>query len=232
MYRKIELVLLILLLAGLVAVSRHLEKQASSSKVDTKENMIVIDCGHGGDDPGKVGINDALEKDINLQIGKRVKKKLEKKGYEVVMTREKDETLAEESSSNKKVQDMKARVALINETAPAVAVSIHQNSYQEESVHGAQVFYYSHSAEGEEAAKIMQEAFLLADPENTRQAKANDTYYLLKRTKIPTIIVECGFLSNRNEAELLAGEAYQKKVSDAIVSGIEEYLSSKRLESK
>lgn len=229
MYRKIELVLLILLLIGLVAVSRHLEKQTSSGKVDTKENVIVVDCGHGGDDPGKVGINDALEKDINLQIGKRVKKKLEKKGYEVVMTREKDETLAEKSVSNKKIQDMKARVALINETAPAIAISIHQNSYRGESVHGAQIFYYSHSAEGEEAAKIMQEAFLLADSDNTRQAKANDTYYLLKRTEAPTIIIECGFLSNREEAELLVSEEYQKKVAEAIVSGVEEYLSSKTI---
>lgn len=229
MYRKIEFILLILLLAGLVAVSRHLEKQASSGKVDTKEKLVVIDCGHGGSDPGKVGVNDALEKDLNLQIGKRIKKKLEKKGYEVVMTRDKDETLAEEASSNKKVQDMKARVALINETAPPIAVSIHQNSYQQESVHGAQVFYYSHSTDGEEAAKIMQEALLSADPDNTRQAKANDTYYLLKRTKVPTVIVECGFLSNREEAELLVSEDYQKKLADAIVSGIENYLSSKTI---
>ncbi len=229
MYRKIELVLLILLLIGLAAVSRHLEKQTLSEKVDTKEKVVVVDCGHGGDDPGKVGINDVLEKDINLQIGKRVKKKLEKKGYEVIMTREKDETLAEKSSSNKKIQDMKARVAMINETAPSIAISIHQNSYQGESVHGAQIFYYSHSTDGEEAAKIMQEAFLSADPDNTRQAKANDTYYLLKRTEVPTIIVECGFLSNRKEAELLAGEEYQKKVAKAIVSGVEKYLSSKTI---
>ena len=119
---------------------------------------------------------------------------------------------------------MKARVDLINEKAPGLAVSIHQNSYHEEEIHGAQVFYYSHSAEGHTAAKLMQQALLGADSENTRQEKANDTYYLLRRTQVPTIIVECGFLSNQQEAELLAGKDYQKKIAKAIATGIDEYL--------
>ena len=123
-----------------------------------------------------------------------------------------------------KIQDMKARVDLINEKAPGLAVSIHQNSYHEEEIHGAQVFYYSHSAEGHTAAKLMQQALLGADSENTRQEKANDTYYLLRRTQVPTIIVECGFLSNQQEAELLAGKDYQKKIAKAIATGIDEYL--------
>ena len=97
---------------------------------------------------------------------------------------------------------MKARVAVINETAPVLAVSIHQNSYHQEGVKGAQVFYYTHSEEGKKAAELMQEALLVLNTENNRKAKANDTYYLLKRTEAPTIIVECGFLSNWEEAEL------------------------------
>ena len=102
-------------------------------------------------DPGKVGINEVLEKDINLKISKQVEKELKNKGYQVVMTREKDQMLAGETSGNSKIQDMKARVDLINEKAPGLAVSIHQNSYHEEEIHGAQVFYYSHSAEGHTA---------------------------------------------------------------------------------
>lgn len=143
------------------------------------------------------------------------------------MTRTEDKMLAPEDSTNRKAQDMKARVAFINEAKPVIAVSVHQNSYHEPDVSGAQVFYYSHSAEGEEAAKIMQEAFLSVDPENTRQAKANDSYYILKRTEVPTIIVECGFLSNPEEAELLTDEEYQKKIADAITAGVEKYLESK-----
>lgn len=228
MRKKIELLVLLLALAGIYTVSRNLEKYVQSDQVkseqERKMDLVVIDSGHGGSDPGKVGINEVLEKDINLKISKQVEKELKNKGYQVVMTREKDQMLAGETSGNSKIQDMKARVDLINEKAPGLAVSIHQNSYHEEEIHGAQVFYYSHSAEGHTAAKLMQQALLGADSENTRQEKANDTYYLLRRTQVPTIIVECGFLSNQQEAELLAGKDYQKKIGKAIATGIDEYL--------
>ena len=108
-----------------------------------------------------------------------------------------------------------------------LAVSIHQNSYSSEEVHGAQVFYYSHSTEGERAAKIMQEILRDVDKGNTRQAKANDIYYMLKRTEVPVIIVECGFLSNRQEAALLITEEYQEKMAQAIAQGILEYTVGK-----
>ena len=216
MRKKIELLVLLLALAGIYTVSRNLEKYVQSDQVkseqERKMDLVVIDSGHGGSDPGKVGINEVVEKE------------LKNKGYQVVMTREKDQMLAGETSGNSKIQDMKARVDLINEKAPGLAVSIHQNSYHKEEIHGAQVFYYSHSAEGHTAAKLMQQALLGADSENTRQEKANDTYYLLRRTQVPTIIVECGFLSNQQEAELLAGKDYQKKIAKAIATGIDEYL--------
>ena len=224
MRKKVELVFLILLLAGLIAVSRNLEKYVSSGKVRDVETTVVIDAGHGDQDPGKIGVNDALEKDVNLQIAKKIKKLLEKKKIKVIMTREDDTTLAREGGGSQKVQDMKARVELINETKPNLAVSIHQNSYPEESVHGAQVFYFTHSAECERAAGIMQKALLTVDPENSRQEKADDGYYLLRRTEAPTIIVECGFLSNREEAGKLVDKEYQKKVAEAVVQGIEEYV--------
>ena len=218
MRKKIELLVLLLALAGIYTVSRNLEKYVQSDQVkseqERKMDLVVIDSGHGGSDPGKVGINEVLEKE------------LKNKGYQVVMTREKDQMLAGETSGNSKIKDMKARVDLINEKAPGLAVSIHQNSYHEEEIHGAQVFYYSHSVEGHTAAKLMQQALLGADSENTRQEKANDTYYLLRRTQVPTIIVECGFLSNQQEAELLAGKDYQKKIAKAIATGIDEYLKN------
>ena len=222
MRKKVELILLILLLAGLVAVSRNLGEYVSSGKVKLTKKTVVIDPGHGGADPGKIGINDAKEKDINLQVAKRVKKLLEDKGVKVIMTREKDQMLSEGSTGSKKVQDMKERVKLINDTAPDLAVSIHQNSYSGEEVHGAQVFYYTHSTEGEKLAEIMQKALLSVDH---RKAKADSTYYLLRRTEVPTIIVECGFLSNYEEAEKLVDEKYQKQLAKAIVKGIESCLA-------
>jgi N-acetylmuramoyl-L-alanine amidase CwlD len=219
--RKLEFVLLILLLAGLIVVSRNLGNYVSSGKIKRAKNTVVIDAGHGGADPGKVGINKAEEKDINLKIAKKVKKILEKKGIKVIMTREDDTMLAKNSNGSKKVQDMKERVKLINGAVPEFAVSIHQNSYHDEAIHGAQVFYYKHSSEGEQLAAVMQKALLSIDKDNRRQPKADDTYYLLKRTEVPTIIVECGFLSNHEEAEKLVTDEYQKQVAEAIVKGIE-----------
>ena len=202
MRKKVELILLILLLAGLVAVSRNLGEYVSSGKVKLTK-----------------------KKDINLQVAKRVKKLLEDKGVKVIMTREKDQMLSEGSTGSKKVQDMKERVKLINDTAPDLAVSIHQNSYSGEEVHGAQVFYYTHSTDGEKLAEIMQKALLSVDRDNHRKAKADSTYYLLRRTEVPTIIVECGFLSNYEEAEKLVDEKYQKQLAKAIVKGIESCLA-------
>lgn len=220
---------MLLLLAGLVIVSQKIVKFTASGKLKIEEVTVVVDCGHGGDDPGKVGVNGVPEKEINLKIGKLVQKKLVSRGIKVEMTREEDEMFAGEESQNKKIEDMKARVAFINETAPALTVSIHQNSYRDRDVRGAQVFYYSHSEEGKEAADIMQGALLALDAENKREEKANDSYYLLKRTEVPTIIVECGFLSNPQEAELLTGADYQEKVADAITEGVKMYLASKSI---
>ena len=220
MQKKIELALVIIFLAALIMLSKNLQKMVSSGNVTAKNNVIVLDSGHGGDDPGKIGVNQAKEKEVNLNISKKIKKRLEKKGWQVVMTREKDVMLGDPEAGNKKIHDMKARVDLINKTMPQAAVSIHQNSYQDEQIHGAQVFYYSHSKNGKRMAEVMQKALLAVDEENTRQAKANDTYYLLKRTEVPTIIVECGFLSNPEEAAKLIDPEYQKKLADAIVEGI------------
>lgn len=197
------------------------EKDTESGDKKQEGPLVILDAGHGGFDPGKIGINGALEKDINLVISQKIKKKLEEQGIRAVMTRENENAVADS-----KVEDLKARVAMINESNPSIAVSIHQNSYSQESIHGAQVFYFTHSKGGEQAAKILQEAMFEVDPDNTRQAKANDTYYLLKKTKGTTVIVECGFLSNQNEANLLVTEEYQDKMAEAVVKGIQKYLSS------
>lgn len=203
-------------------------QNASGGKVVVTEGRkcVVIDAGHGGDDPGKVGINGALEKDINLEIANLVKQYLEASDVTVIMTRETDEGLYDPSAPNKKVQDMKRRIALIEEYSPLVTVSIHQNSYPEEYVHGGQVFYYNNSVQGQKLAEhIQKELVEKADPENRRQVKANDSYYLLKKTGSVIVIVECGFLSNSAEAEKLCTPEYQDRVAWAIHMGILQYLN-------
>ena len=192
----------------------------------TDQKVVVVDAGHGGRDRGKVGVCGCLEKDLNLEIAKKVQAILEQQDIKVIMIRDTDKGLYEEQTSNKKVQDMKNRCALINETEPDCVVSIHQNSYHEEYVSGAQVFYYSSSAEGEALAEALQgELISYADPENHRQAKANDSYYLLKKTEAPIAIVECGFLSNWEEAAKLQDDGYQSRVAWAVSMGILTYLN-------
>lgn len=224
MRQKIELAAVILVLAVLIIISRSVSKYVTSDKVKNQKMTVVLDAGHGGSDPGKIGVNDVNEKEVNLAIAEKVQKLLKKEKIDVVMTREEDTMLTGTDGSSTKVGDMKARVEKINKTAPILAVSIHQNSYHQEGVKGAQVFYYSHSEEGKRAAELMQKALLALNTENNRKAKANDTYYLLKRTEATTIIVECGFLSNWEEAELLSDEAYQEKTAEAIVEGIKAYI--------
>jgi len=188
---------------------------------------VVLDAGHGGIDPGKIGVNNALEKDINLQIALLVKEYLEAQDVQVIMTRETQDGLYDGEASNKKVQDMKRRIEIIEQVDPDLTISIHQNSYPEEYVKGAQVFYYTGSAEGKKIAELLQKSMVeRLDPNNHRQMKANDSYYLLKKTSTPIAIVECGFLSNWEESEKLCNEEYQKQVAWAIHIGILQYLNS------
>ncbi len=230
MNKKIELGMAIILLLSAAVLSRRETMEvimtAGSSTLTVNENCIVIDAGHGGDDPGKIGINGTLEKDVNLNIAHKLKILLESQGYEVIMTRETGDGLYQPGTRNMKVEDMHNRCEIITKAMPVFTVSIHQNSYPEEYVKGAQVFYYGQSKEGEALAKKIQSSLVsYLDPKNHRVEKANESYYLLKKTPTPTVIVECGFLSNSEEAELLNTEEYQEKVAWAVMMGVIQYLN-------
>ena len=217
-----------ILLVSMFFVAREGAVYVNSVQVKEKEKekmCIVIDAGHGGIDPGKVGINGQLEKDINLKIARLLQMFLEAEGIEVVMTREEDKGLYDENASNKKVQDMKRRLELIEESDPVLVISIHQNSYHEESVRGAHVFYYTTGEKSMQLAEVIQRRLKELDPENRREAKGNDSYFLLKKTSQPIVIVECGFLSNREEAEKLSSSLYQEKLAWNIFMGVMKYLS-------
>ena len=218
--------LLVAAAAVLPMLSRDSERDVSGSAMAKDAPCVVLDAGHGGNDPGKVGINGAQEKDLNLEIMLLVKKYLEADDIRVVVTRDTDTGLYDADASNKKVQDMKRRLALIEEAAPAVTVSIHQNSYPEEYVRGAQVFYYTGSQEGKKLAEKIQARLVeKVDTDNRRTVKANDSYYLLKKTSSVIVIVECGFLSNPEEAEKLCDREYQEKLAWEIHIGIIQYLN-------
>lgn len=230
-YKLLTIVMTALLLMVMPGIGREmaecvLEDAVAAGTMADDRPCVVIDAGHGGADPGKVGCGEILEKDINLQIAERVKLYLEANDVRVVMTRREDVMLETGDGSSKKSQDMKARVQLIEQSAPRAVVSIHQNSYPSESVHGAQVFYYEGNSEGSTLAGLLQDAMITyVDPDNTRQIKGDNTYYLLKHVTVPMVIVECGFLTNPTEAAKLVNEEYQDRVAWAIHLGILQYLS-------
>ena len=186
---------------------------------------IVVDPGHGGRDPGKIGVNKAEEKDVNLSISLKLKDYLANLGYKVIMTREDDIGLYGESDRNKQLEDLKKRVEIVNNSDAFLAISIHQNSFTQENVKGAQVSYFGSSQESEIFANILQEQIKITiNDGNKRLAKAETSYFMLKNTTCPIVIVECGFLSNNEEANLLIDESYQDKMAEAICSGLDTYV--------
>lgn len=203
------------------------EQEKEKEKKTDEGKIVVIDSGHGGFDPGKVScIEGVLEKDVNLQIAKRLEKRLLKEGFTVVMTRKEDTALCRDDSTHKKREDMAERIVRINESHALLAVSIHQNSFTQQSQKGAQVFYFKDSREGKLLAEKIQKSIKdsLKDG-NRREAKDNQSYYLLRHTKCPTVIVECGFLSNPEETGKLLNADYQEEIADAIKNGILSYCS-------
>lgn len=216
------------LLVLVYGVSRQAGVMVSSQiSVEKREQpVIVVDVGHGGNDPGKIGVDGSLEKDINLKIAKKLKNYLEQAGVKVVLTRDSDEGLYQATDKNKKMADMRARCALIDEVSPKAVVSIHQNRYHQEEINGGQVFYYKGSEKGKRLAELIQKRFdHVLGTANRRQAKANGNYYLLLHVKQPIVIVECGFLSNWKESAALNSEEYQDRLAWTIHMGIMQYLN-------
>ena len=189
--------------------------------------VIVLDAGHGGEDPGKIGVNGEFEKDINLSIVLILKELLEE-DYTVILTRQTDTMLCNEGVNNKKNSDLKNRVRIINESSCDIAILIHQNSFQTQSAKGAQVFYYTSSEDGKLLANYVQEELVTnCDPSNTRTIKSDKSYYVLKNATPTTIIVECGFLSNPDEASKLGLLSYQENLAVSIKKGIDRYFEKK-----
>ena len=222
-----EMIGLLLLLMVFLAVKFGPFQAVSAMVQPGKEQpVVVIDAGHGGFDPGKVGVDGSLEKDINLQIALRLKSYLEQADVTVLLTRETDVDLCLDGASGKKTADMRNRCQKINAADADLAVSIHQNSYMDEAIFGGQVFYYQNSKEGKQLAELLQKRFtyVLGD-QNRRLAKANDNYYLLLHVKCPIVIAECGFLSNRKEAAMLQQEEYQDRMAWTLHMVILEYLN-------
>lgn len=216
----------LLFIAIFLCCIRELTKSFDIFKTNTSFT-VVLDSGHGGDDPGKVSASGVKEKDINLAIALKCKTVLEQNGINVLMTRETDCSLEDASASNKKASDLKNRRLLMTGPEVDCSVSIHQNSYPDSSQHGSQVFYYPSDEEGKRLAAFIQRQTLhLTGEENKREIKANSDYYLLRDNPVPTVIAEVCFLSNPSEAEMITNPQVQEKAAFAIAMGIMQYLYS------
>ena len=227
---RIELTMACLLLVCFYLLSRQAAvisvNQAEQGTQKAVGPLILVDAGHGGSDPGMIGVGGLEEKGINLSISLLLRDTLEKSGYSVIMTREEDKGLYDSSAANKKAQDMQRRIAMIREHMPVLSVSIHQNSYHDAGVHGPQVFYYEGSVEGKKLAEAVQNSLNQnLEVDRPREVKGNTSYYLLKRSSGPLVIVECGFLTNPEEAQKLQTKEYQQKVAGAVTEGIRTYLN-------
>lgn len=185
-----------------------------------KEKIIVIDAGHGGFDPGAVSDSGTREDEINLKIANKLRRHLKDQGAKVVMTRKTDGALGK----NKR-EDMKKRVEIIKNSNADIVISIHLNKFQQSKYYGAQTFYMAGSQEGQKLAQCIQTKLIdILDQGNTRQIKAVSDLLILKAGQAPSVVVECGFLSNPQEERLLKTDEYQEQVAWAIYCGIVDYF--------
>lgn len=205
------------------------EVVAVNASLGSEFPTIILDAGHGGVDSGCVSVNGAEEKDINLKIMLKVRGMLEASGLDVVVTRDSDRSIHDsgiQGLGKQKQSDMSNRLAIINSYDNAVFISIHQNQFTDSKYSGAQMFYPESDSASENLARILQNKFVTnLQPDNKREIKSvGDEIYLLYNASCPRVMVECGFLSNPDEAALLESEEYQSSVAFVIYSGICEYI--------
>ncbi len=207
-----------------------LEVSEQVSALPASNLTVVIDPGHGGRDGGAVGNYGAVEKDINLELSKSLGDLFNKSGARVIYTRETDISLgADEVKKGEsfKRRDMSERRAVRDENDADLFISIHMNKFTDPVYSGAQVFYNSSDKKSRLMAKnIQSEIRSIADPSNNREAKdSKNNIYLLNDSKIPSVLIECGFLSNYDEELRLLDGEYREKLAFAIYSGVLKYLN-------
>lgn len=227
--RKRNCILSIIFLIVIIFTFAYINDIFESSKavfLPMTNRVIFIDAGHGGRDPGAVGRQGQNEDRINLEIALRLKRLVEEGGGIAVLTRDGDYGLYSPDAPNKKRDDLQKRKAIADQSGSCVNIIIHLNSFVQTRYYGAQTFYYTGCENSKRFAMILQQELRrVLDESNHRQPKADNDIYLLKDNKAPTVLVECGFLSNPREELLLNEQKYQEKIAWALYSGILRYLT-------
>lgn len=223
--KKYIFVCFILILVLLVSAIIEVRATSTTDTPLLYDYTIVIDAGHGGVDPGGIGITTKVkESEINLAISKKLQSYLKSFGVRVVMTRNDSNGLYGTSIKGYKKRDMQARKDIINSNNADMVISIHMNRYVRQSMRGAQVFYDPHSDTSKALALCIQNNFSKNLPASDKGISIGD-YFMLKCTTAPSVICECGFLSNADDEKLLLNDEYQDKVAYNIFCGVVEYLN-------
>ena len=219
----VAMLLCLVLLSGLFVTS---EKSANVSAKATQRYTVIIDAGHGGFDGGAVAPDGTLEKDLNLSVALKLDSVLKIMGYDTVLVRDTDVSTADDKGTERsqKVSDIKARLRLNEKYKDALFVSIHMNKYTSPQPHGAQVFYSQVDGSKELAECIQRSITAGVQTDNKRVVKkTTKDIYLLYHAVIPSVIAECGFISNPNDLLKLKSDEYQLKMAAAIAAGINDY---------
>ena len=232
--RKFTVLFLVLSLCISVLISNLFDQDVVAANLDMIGfDKIIIDAGHGGFDGGAVASDGTLEKDINLKIAHKLRELLKLGGFYVIMTREDDSGIEQDANdtiANRKKSDMRRRLNIINENPDAMFLSIHLNKFPSESARGSQVFYSKNNSLSQSLAENVQNSIKSKlQPDNDRLIKkADNTIFLLKNSNIPSVIVECGFLSNDEELLLLKDNDYQSKIAFSIYCGVLDYFKQEK----
>lgn len=213
-----------------VPTLRSAEQTVQPNVADPPRYTVIIDAGHGGEDGGAVSQSNIFEKDINLAVAFSLRDLLVANGVSVVLTRSEDILLYDRTvnyQGRKKALDLAARRKIAEETENAIFVSIHMNAFPLEQYCGLQVWYSQNSPDSIILAQTIQDfAAKKIQPENDRRVKpATSAIYLLHHLQCPAVLVECGFLSNPQEAELLASEDYQNQLAFLLFLSITEGMA-------
>jgi N-acetylmuramoyl-L-alanine amidase len=220
-----------LLTAGLTINAAVSRRSTEASKSPKYQKTVIIDPGHGGPDGGAVGVDGAIEKNINLAISLKLRNFFLASGFKVIMTREDDRTISDKSAKTiraMKTSDLHNRLKIANAHPEALFISIHQNIYDSSYYSGAQVFYSTNNADSKVLAQTLQlDIRNMLQPQNLREIKpAQSNLYILYKAKSPAVMVECGFLSNPAECKKLQDDSYQNKMAFAIFYGTLHFYSN------
>lgn len=203
----------------------------SNAQKQNLNHLVIIDPGHGGEDGGAIGHDGVVEKHINLKISLALRDMLELLGFETIMTRENDKAIYDESAINlrqKKRSDLRNRLSIINKNSgdDSIFLSIHQNKFPDEKYFGSQIFFSKNNPLSENLATCIKDSITSSiQPENTREIKeATSKIFLLNNSKIPSVTLECGFISNLKESKNLINEIYQKKIALCAATGILDFF--------